>query len=229
MPHPRQGRVHGSAVRAVRAPVRRLTPYAQTGPAVDTPAPNSSGMPKTPSDVDLPDAHGDTDTMPWNEAWDASGKPKKTPEDPDDPSRVEVQAEDSGKPHEMPGLDDSTKATHIDIKEGSGVEIQHFGDTAPVPLDNQGDKGDDAPGAFGGIVDALDLAASKANTHRIDNPPSPADVPDDMKYDPGGEATPGLMPPIPAPVPGVDDADDSVTKGLSSDSLIAPLGGGDDD
>ena len=35
----------------------------------------------------------------------------------------------------------------------------------------------------------------------VDDPPSPADVPDDMKFDPGGEGTPGIMPPIPAPVP----------------------------
>lgn len=35
----------------------------------------------------------------------------------------------------------------------------------------------------------------------VDTPPSPADLPDDMKFDPGGEGTPGIKPPSPADVP----------------------------
>lgn len=56
----------------------------------------------------------------------------------------------------------------------------------------------------------------------VDSPPSPADVPEDMKDDPGGEGTPGIMPPVPAPVPG----DEKVKKDDGMDYLL-PLGGDD--
>ncbi|MGH3546827.1 MAG: hypothetical protein ACRDQU_01590 [Pseudonocardiaceae bacterium] len=61
----------------------------------------------------------------------------------------------------------------------------------------------------------------------VDSPPSPADVPDDMEYDPGGEGTPGVVtPPVPAPVPG--DEDSEVKKDNGMDYLL-PLGGDDSD
>ncbi|MGH3547062.1 MAG: hypothetical protein ACRDQU_02845 [Pseudonocardiaceae bacterium] len=61
----------------------------------------------------------------------------------------------------------------------------------------------------------------------VESPPSPADVPDDMKDDPGGEGTPEVVtPPVPAPVPG--DEDSEVKKNNGMDYLL-PLGGDDSD
>jgi hypothetical protein len=156
---------------------------------------NDTGLPKTPADVPTPDAHDDTDTLPWNEEWDDKSKPKKTPEDGDSKSLHENA---DGKPELMPGLDDSTKATHIE--ESSA--ITPLGQSAPVPLTGNDDPKENA---WGGIADAFEAASSKGQVHRLDDPPSPADVPDDMRFDPEGEGTPGLMPPVPAPVPGTDD------------------------
>jgi hypothetical protein len=232
------------------------------GQPAGPPAKNDEGMPETPVAVTLPDAHDDTGTMDWNEEWDDSGKPKKTPEDSDDTGRITTIQNEDGKPSLEPDLDDSTKMTKSvgptldpdqiapvtlaapvplptspdDKAQGSGIAavigddvplelgrtargirralrgreirtaIKPLGEPAPIPL--QGQDSDNA--SLGGMYDdfPLEVGATKPDTQRLDNPPSPADVPEDMRYDPEGEGTPGIMPPVAAPSPSEESDDD---------------------
>jgi hypothetical protein len=178
-----------------RRPTHRAGPIG--GQPSGPPADNDTGLPQTPSGTTAPDAHGDTDTLPWNEAWDDSSKPKKIPEDPD--SKV-LHENDNGKPETMPDLDESTKATQKSAE--NNAEIAPLGQPAPVPLAGESDPSQ----SMGGLYTDAEDTVTKSKALRIDDPPSPADVPEDMRFDPEGEGTPGLMPPIPAPVPGDDDS-----------------------
>ncbi|MGH3795952.1 MAG: hypothetical protein ACRDS0_36300 [Pseudonocardiaceae bacterium] len=103
------------------------------------------------------------------------------------------------------------------------TDTEDWADTSASQQDSDEDRGEDSrPDRVPEDIDG----SQKIET--VDSPPSPADVPEDMEYDPGGEGTPGIMPPVPAPVPDAEVKKDALAPdSTDSDGMdyLLPFGG----
>ncbi|MGH3549442.1 MAG: hypothetical protein ACRDQU_15315 [Pseudonocardiaceae bacterium] len=107
------------------------------------------------------------------------------------------------------------------------TDTEDWADTTASQQGSSEDRGDDKPDRVPEEIDG------SQRIETVDSPPSPADVPEDMEYDPGGEGTPnegtpGIMPPVPAPVPDTEVEKDALAPdNADSDGMdyLLPFGG----